>query len=62
MMSICAITLQMQSGSIDFDRSAAKSWFMVPCVLGWLKKPSFLARKTQNEVVIDLNMVGHVTN
>jgi len=44
------------------DRATAKSYFNVPYVQWGLDNPSFLISKADNDVAIDLNLVGQVSN
>jgi hypothetical protein len=47
---------------IDGSKATAKGQFIVPYVQWGLKNPSFLIWKTDNNVAIDLNLVGQVSN
>lgn len=47
---------------IDGAGCAAQTHFMIPYVQWGLKNPSFLIWKADNDVAIDLNLVGHLSN
>jgi hypothetical protein len=47
---------------IDGSRSTARAQFVVPYVQWGLKNPSFLIWKAENDVTIDLNLVGLISN
>ena len=47
---------------IDGDGCTAKTHFVIPYVQWGLKNPSFLIWKADNDVAIDLDMVGHLAN
>jgi polyisoprenoid-binding protein YceI len=51
------ITVPMQV-HLETDRATAKAHFVVPYVQWGLKNPSFLIWKAENDVAIDLNLVG----
>jgi polyisoprenoid-binding protein YceI len=51
------ITVPMQV-HLETDRVTAKAHFVVPYVQWGLKNPSFLIWKAENDVAIDLNLVG----
>jgi hypothetical protein len=55
------LTIPMQI-YIDGSKATAKGQFVVPYVQWGLKNPSFLIWKTENNVGIDLNLVGQVSN
>jgi YceI-like domain len=55
------LTVPMQI-HIDGSKATAKGQFVVPYVQWGLKNPSFLIWKAENNVGIDLNLVGQVTN
>ncbi|HTX77224.1 MAG TPA: YceI family protein [Terracidiphilus sp.] len=46
---------------LDGARVTAKAEFVVPYVQWGLKNPSFLIWKAENDVVIDLNLMGTIT-
>ena len=46
---------------LEGDRATAKAHFVVPYVQWGLKNPSFLIWKAENDVAIDLNLVGAVS-
>jgi len=54
------ITVPMQL-HLDGTSATAKAHFMVPYVQWGLKNPSFLIWKADNDVAIDLNLVGSVS-
>ena len=47
---------------IDGAGCTAKSHFVIPYVQWGLKNPSFLIWKADNDVAIDLDLVGHLTS
>ena len=47
---------------IDGSRATVKAQFVVPYVQWGLKNPSFLIWKAENDVAIDLSLVGNVVN
>jgi polyisoprenoid-binding protein YceI len=55
------LTIPMQI-HIDGSKATAKSQFVVPYVQWGLKNPSFMFWKAENDVAIDLNLVGQVSN
>jgi polyisoprenoid-binding protein YceI len=55
------LTIPMQI-HIDGSRATVRAQFVVPYVQWGLKNPSFLFWKAENDVAIDLNLVGNVTN
>ena len=55
------LTIPMQI-HIDGSKATAKAQFVVPYVQWGLKNPSFLIWKAENDVAIDLNLVGQVSN
>jgi hypothetical protein len=54
------LTIPMQI-HIDGSKATAKAQFVVPYVQWGLKNPSFLIWKAENDVVIDLNLVGQIS-
>jgi hypothetical protein len=54
------LTIPMQI-HIDGSKATAKAQFVVPYVQWGLKNPSFLIWKADNDVAIDLNLVGQVS-
>jgi hypothetical protein len=55
------LTIPMQI-HIDGSKATASAQFVVPYV-GWgLKNPSFMFWKAENDVAIDLSLVGQVSN
>lgn len=54
------ITIPMQV-HLDGSSATAKSHFIVPYVQWGLKNPSFLIWKADNDVAIDLDLVGTIT-
>ena len=55
------LTIPMQI-HIDTSNATAKGQFVVPYVEWGLKNPSFLIWKADNDVNIDLNLVGTIAN
>jgi polyisoprenoid-binding protein YceI len=55
------LTIPMQV-HIDGSKAMAKGQFIVPYVQWGLKNPSFMFWKAENDVAIDLNLVGQVSN
>jgi polyisoprenoid-binding protein YceI len=55
------LTIPMQI-HIDGSQATARAKFVVPYVQWGLKNPSFLIWKADNDVAIDLNLVGQVSN
>jgi hypothetical protein len=55
------LTIPMQI-HIDGSKATAKAQFVVPYVQWGLKNPSFLIWKAEDDVAIDLNLVGQVAN
>jgi hypothetical protein len=55
------LTIPMQI-HIDGSKATAKGQFIVPYVQWGLKNPSFMIWKADNDVAIDLNLVGQVSN
>jgi polyisoprenoid-binding protein YceI len=55
------LTIPMQI-HIEQSKATAKAQFVVPYVQWGLKNPSFLFWKAENDVAIDLNLVGQVSN
>jgi len=55
------LTIPMQI-HIDGSKATAKAQFVIPYVQWGLKNPSFLIWKAENDVAIDLNLVGQVSN
>jgi polyisoprenoid-binding protein YceI len=55
------LTIPMQF-HIDGSKATAKGQFVVPYVQWGLKNPSFLIWKAENNVGIDLNLVGQISN
>jgi polyisoprenoid-binding protein YceI len=55
------LTIPMQI-HIDGSKATAKAQFVIPYVQWGLKNPSFLIWKAENDVSIDLNLVGQVSN
>jgi polyisoprenoid-binding protein YceI len=47
---------------IDGTKTVAKAQFVVPYVQWGLKNPSFLFWKAEDNVAIDLNLVGQISN
>jgi polyisoprenoid-binding protein YceI len=54
------LTIPMQI-HIDGLKATAKAHFVIPYVQWGLKNPSFMFWKAENEVAIDLNLVGQVS-
>ena len=55
------LTIPMQI-HLDGSKATAKAQFVVPYVQWGLKNPSFMFWKAENDVAIDLNLVGQVSN
>jgi hypothetical protein len=55
------LTIPMQV-HIDRSKAAARAQFVIPYVQWGLKNPSFMFWKAENDVAIDLNLVGQVSN
>jgi polyisoprenoid-binding protein YceI len=55
------ITILMQI-HMDGSMATARAHFVIPYVQWGLKNPSFMFWKAENDVAIDLNLVGHVSN
>jgi polyisoprenoid-binding protein YceI len=55
------LTIPMQI-HIDRSQATAKGQFVVPYVQWGLKNPSFLIWKAENDVAINLNLIGQVSN
>ena len=55
------LTIPMQI-HIDGSKATAKGQFVVPYVQWGLKNPSFLIWKAENNVGVELNLVGNVKN
>jgi polyisoprenoid-binding protein YceI len=55
------LTIPMQI-HMDGSKATARAQFVVPYVQWGLKNPSFLFWKAENDVAIDLNLVGQVSN
>jgi len=47
---------------VDGSKVIAKAHFVVPYVQWGLKNPSFLFWKAEDDVAIDLNLVGQIFN
>ncbi|SDF75418.1 YceI family protein [Terriglobus roseus] len=54
------MTIPMQI-VVDRSKATAKAHFVVPYVQWGLKNPSFLFWKAENDVVIDLSLVGQIS-
>jgi hypothetical protein len=55
------LTIPMQI-HMDGSKATARAHFVVPYVQWGLKNPSFLFWKAENDVTIDLNLVGQVSS
>ena len=55
------LTIPMQI-QIDGSRATARAQFVVPYVQWGLKNPSFWFLKAENDVAIDLSLVGQISN
>ncbi|HEY4258744.1 MAG TPA: YceI family protein [Schlesneria sp.] len=55
------LTIPMQI-HMDGSKATARARFVIPYVQWGLKNPSFLFWKAENEVAIDLNLVGQISN
>jgi hypothetical protein len=54
------LTIPMQI-HMDGSKATAKAQFVVPYAQWGLKNPSFLIWKAENDVAIDLSLVGNIT-
>jgi hypothetical protein len=54
-----AIPMQIH---MDGSKATARAQFVIPYVQWGLKNPSFLIWKAENDVAIDLNLIGQVSN
>ncbi len=55
------LTIPMQV-HLEGGKATAKTQFVIPYVQWGLKNPSFLVWKAENDVAIDLNLVGQLSN
>lgn len=55
------LTIPMQV-LLDGSKATAKAHFVIPYVQWGLKNPSFLFWKAENDVAIDLNLVGQISH
>jgi hypothetical protein len=55
------LTIPMQI-HMDGSKTTARAHFVVPYVQWGLKNPSFMFWKAENDVAVDLNLVGHISN
>jgi hypothetical protein len=55
------LTIPMQI-HIDGSKATATAQFVVPYFQWGLKNPSFIFWKAENDVAIDLNLVGQISN
>jgi polyisoprenoid-binding protein YceI len=55
------LTIPMQI-HVEGSKATAKTQFVVPYVQWGLKNPSFLIWKAENDVTINLNLVGQISN
>jgi len=55
------LTIPMQV-HLEGSKASAKAQFVVPYVQWGLKNPSFLVWKADNDVAIDVNLVGSISN
>jgi polyisoprenoid-binding protein YceI len=55
------LTIPMQI-HLDGSKATARAQFVVPYVQWGLKNPSFMFWKAENDVAIDLNLVGQISN
>jgi len=55
------LTIPMQI-HMDGSKATARAHFIIPYVQWGLKNPSFMFWKAENEVAIDLNLVGQISN
>jgi len=55
------LTIPMQI-HMDGSKATARAHFIIPYVQWGLKNPSFMFWKAENDVAIDLNLVGQVSN
>jgi hypothetical protein len=54
-----AIPMQIH---LDGSKATARAQFVVPYIQWGLKNPSFMFWKAENDVAIDLNLVGQISN
>ena len=55
------LTIPMQI-HVDGSKATARAQFVVPYIQWGLKNPSFMFWKAENDVAIDLNLVGQISN
>jgi len=55
------LTVPMQI-HMDGSKAAARSHFVIPYVRWGVKNPSFLIWKAENDVAIDLDLIGNISN
>jgi polyisoprenoid-binding protein YceI len=55
------LTIPMQI-HLDGSKATAKAQFVVPYVQWGLKNPSFMFWKAENDIAIDLNLVGQISS
>jgi polyisoprenoid-binding protein YceI len=55
------LTIPMQI-HLDGSKATARAQFVIPYVQWGLKNPSFMFWKAENDVAIDLNLVGQISN
>jgi polyisoprenoid-binding protein YceI len=55
------LTIPMQI-HMDGSKATARAHFIIPYVQWGLKNPSFMFWKAENDVAIDLNLVGQISN
>jgi hypothetical protein len=55
------ITVPMQI-HLEGSKATAKTQFMIPYVQWGLKNPSFMIWKAENDVLINLNLTGQISN
>ncbi len=55
------LTIPMQV-HLEGSKAAAKAHFVIPYVQWGLKNPSFMIWKAENEVAMDMSLVGSLTN
>jgi hypothetical protein len=55
------LTIPMQI-HMDGSKATVRAHFIIPYVQWGLKNPSFMFWKAENDVAIDLNLVGQISN
>jgi hypothetical protein len=58
----CSRSNDSDADSRGWNEGNGETQFVVPCVQWGLKNPSFRIWKAENDVTIDLNLVGQISN